>query len=372
MMGPRAITTVDNADHPRLRKLMVKGVGKAAISFYYPALRRKARQVIDEMYAAQTNPKLKDSNRPDVLSFVRTFTFDSICGFIGGADPAHEQALKDLRKDFFIWSAGMSDFFIPAWFPWGPYRNGMKARVRILAKLASIVNERRQRTSETGEVFNDALGHLVAAREDDGSELTMEEIGDNFITLCFAGFDTTSASLCSILHCLVNAISATDLDLLTKELTSLPEPIEEATLTALPNLDALTKEMQRRFPPVVAVIKQCTEDFEVDGVRVGEGCSVSMGIADANMDPEIYPEPEEFRLSRFRDDGLDKKRPYDFMPFSTGARMCLGMHLARMEMKVFTLELLRNYVATKGAGEVKFQAFPVKAMIAPMILTPRK
>ncbi|KAJ3193211.1 hypothetical protein HK101_005228 [Irineochytrium annulatum] len=364
LLGAGSVSVAPNDQHSRLRRLVAKGVNKAAISFYYESLRANARKIIGQIAEVTSGGKRVAS----LVPFLKTFTYNAIAGFIAGAVPQHEAVLLGLRRDFFLWSDGLGDLFIPAWLPFSPFAKAMKARARIAKAVEGVITERKAGVVK-GLTYNDALGYLVAGRDEDGSELTVEEITDNFISLAFAGFDTTAGTICSSIHCLLHEISAAELDLLRNEILSLSEPIQESTLTSLPVLDSFVKEVLRKYAPVAAVFKVATEDFEIDGVTIKKGTTLDVPMLASHMNPDHFDDPESFRLSRFLVDEVDKKRPFDFLPFSTGVRMCLGMQLARLEMKIFVLEMLRGFNFAKGVGKPRHQLFPVNLMEAPVVVT---
>ena len=68
------------------------------------------------------------------------------------------------------------------------------------------------------------------------------------------------------------------------------------------------------------------------------------------MDPEIYPEPEQFKPERFIREG--KFTVTDtFMQFGTGQRMCIGNLLARMELFLFFSNIMNNFEFSMPEGE---------------------
>ena len=85
------------------------------------------------------------------------------------------------------------------------------------------------------------------------------------------------------------------------------------------------EEALRWETPLLTVARTATEDVELGGVRVPAGGFVAVSLGAANRDPARYPEPDAFDVFRG-----DKQH----MSFGDGAHKCLGMHLARVEMRV--------------------------------------
>ena len=74
------------------------------------------------------------------------------------------------------------------------------------------------------------------------------------------------------------------------------------------------------------ITRLATRDTEVGGVAIPAGSTVMLMLAAANREEDRWDEPDEFDLAR------DEPKPH--IAFGQGPHMCLGMHLARMEMRV--------------------------------------
>jgi cytochrome P450 len=277
------------------------------------------------------------------LTYTRRIAYSAICAFLAGADPTHEAKLLNLFDDFIYWTQGMSDFFIPEWFPFSPFGNAMKSRARIIGVMNSIIKERRQRMEEEGEIFKDALGLFMEAEDENGNKFTDAEIADNFIVLGFAGYDTSSNVMASCMHFLTmpeseGGISEKELELLLEELRDPELDLEtgDSQLLNLPRLDAFLKEVFRLATPVPGSFRLVTEDSELNGVPVKKGTILTVSLVPRTDGIE---DPEKFKYARFLDTcednpegALDKRMPMAFTPFGAGPRMCLGFQLAKLEV----------------------------------------
>jgi cytochrome P450 len=105
-------------------------------------------------------------------------------------------------------------------------------------------------------------------------------------------------------------------------------------LTADPDLiPTAVEESLRLHPPFYGFFRRTTADTEVAGVEIPQECDVYVGWAAANRDPDVFPDPAEFRLDRGRN---------RHMSFGFGVHTCPGAPLARMELRVAIEELLRR------------------------------
>ncbi|MBS1678261.1 MAG: cytochrome P450 [Actinobacteria bacterium] len=114
--------------------------------------------------------------------------------------------------------------------------------------------------------------------------------------------------------------------------------------TAIPTA---VEEALRLHPPFYGFFRRTTEATEVEGVEIPKGCDVYMAWASANRDPEVFPDPTEFRLDRGRNRHLT---------FGFGVHTCPGAALARMELRVVIEELLRRLPDLKvGIDEPEYE-----------------
>jgi cytochrome P450 family 142 subfamily A polypeptide 1 len=113
------------------------------------------------------------------------------------------------------------------------------------------------------------------------------------------------------------------------------QPDQRRILLERPGLLATTavEEFIRWVSPVLNMCRTATADHELHGQHIHAGDQVLLLYAAANRDPRVFPRP----------DVLDVTRPgTGHLAFGSGPHLCLGMHLARLEIRVMTEELLRR------------------------------
>lgn len=149
---------------------------------------------------------------------------------------------------------------------------------------------------------------LPAGEDGAGQKLTEDEIVSFIRLLLIAGAETTSRS------------SATLLMLL------LAHPEQYAAIAADRSLIPAAIEEALRFEaPLTAAFRIASTDGELAGCPVPEGKAVISLLGAANRDPARWPNPDVFDIHR-------EQRAH--LSFSGGPHLCLGMHVARTEMRV--------------------------------------
>ena len=124
-------------------------------------------------------------------------------------------------------------------------------------------------------------------------------------------------------------------------LTLLRHPAELARLRADPSLlGSAVEEMLRFWPPVMDFRRTATRDLTLGGQEIRAGEKVVVYHASANRDPSVFPDPDRFDIAR---------TPNDHVSFGFGPHVCLGAHLARVQLRSVFAELLAWDVELAGA-----------------------
>ncbi len=118
-------------------------------------------------------------------------------------------------------------------------------------------------------------------------------------------------------------------------------------------------ETLRLYPPILFEMRRCTEDTELGGVSIKRGARVLIGIASANRDEEVFPDPDSLRLDRSA----------KHLSFGHGIHTCVGNGLARMEGQ----EALRAVLERFAPGELRLAPdFQFELMPQPFMYGPKK
>jgi cytochrome P450 len=194
--------------------------------------------------------------------------------------------------------------------------------------LYEAISERR--SDPLTEVRDDALSLLVRATYEDGSPLEDRVIRDELLTMLMAGYETTTAGLTWAFERLLR--SPDKLERLTKEMETGDQTY----------LMAVVKETLRRRPVIPIAARKALAPIELLGHSLPAGAVLMVSIYLIHSDPEIYPEPKEFRPERFL--GADHKGTEGgaWIPFGGGVRRCLGASLAQYELAVVIRTVLEE------------------------------
>ncbi|XP_072050913.1 cytochrome P450 2J4-like [Amphiura filiformis] len=121
---------------------------------------------------------------------------------------------------------------------------------------------------------------------------------------------------------------------------------------SLPFTAATLLEIQRISSIVpLGVFHNCGEDTTIDGYTIPKETLVLANLSLVHHNPDTWKNPDEFNPERFLDkDGCLMERE-KLIPFSTGRRMCIGEHLAKMELYIFFTHLFHRFTFKKPDGD---------------------
>nr|XP_055199010.1 cytochrome P450 4F6-like isoform X3 [Nyctereutes procyonoides]XP_055199011.1 cytochrome P450 4F6-like isoform X3 [Nyctereutes procyonoides]XP_055199012.1 cytochrome P450 4F6-like isoform X3 [Nyctereutes procyonoides] len=216
----------------------------------------------------------------------------------------------------------------------------------------AIIQERRHTLISRGSCdflkskTMDFIDVLLLAKDEEGKQLSDEDIRAEADTFMFEGHDTTASGLSWVLFNLAKHPEYQER--CRQEVQELlrdrePQEIEWDDLAQLPFLTMCIKESLRLHPPVTVIARRCTQDIVLpDGRVIPKGNNCVLSIFGIHHNPSVWPDPEVYNPLRFDPEILQKRSPLAFIPFSAGPRNCIGQAFAMSEMKVvLALTLLR-------------------------------
>lgn len=307
---------MDPPIHTRLRRLVSKAFTPRHVQSYTPAVRARVRAALDDLAA--------DGGGDWVDRVAKPIPIGVICDILGVPEADH--ALMIELSDHLV--AGTSSVPLP------PDAYGNTTPLRLLpfnSPAAHALNEyalklgRRRRHDPQ----DDLVTKLIEA-EIDGERLSEEEFANFFRLMIFAGNETTRSSMSHLALYLVD------------------HPEQFASVRSDRTLLAgAAEEVVRYSSPILYFRRTATRDCELSGTSIAAGEKVVMYYAAADFDPEVFPDPLGFDVSR-------PNSPANVAFGGGGAHFCLGASLARLELAELIDEIVERDFTIEVAGEPEF------------------
>jgi cytochrome P450 len=295
------LLTMDPPDHTRLRRLVSGAFTPKAIAGLEPWIREVTVRLLTAADGAA------EFDLIDALAFPLPIAV--ICHLLGV--PAQDQA------QFRAWGHDVAATLDPQTAATAQAQTHA-AELALTGYLQDLVHERRTHPDES------ILSALIAA-EEEGDRLSSREVVSTALLLLIAGFETT-----------VNLIG-------NGAVALLGDPASWNRLRQDPALVPATIEETLRYDsPVQMTSRIATENVEFGDTLIAAGRAVIVFIGGANRDPEVFEQPDEFRI--------DRPDPARHLSFSLGIHHCLGASLARLEGRIAIEEMTRRYPALELAA----------------------
>ncbi len=319
LTGENSLNVLDEDAHLVQRRLML------------PAFHGERMAALASLMAGVTEGEIAQWPLGEPIGLkerLRSLTLGVILRTIFGSEP---QKRLDTLGELFTRLVTRPQAYVPALQrDYGLYKGfsrWLALREQADAYVYEMIDERR-RGGGRGE---DVLAMLLAARHEDGSPSSDQELRDQIMTLVLAGHETSSTQLAWAFAFLAHEREARE-----RVVAEIDGGEGDSYLTAT------VYEVMRRRPVLDPPFPRLViKPFAIGDRTYPPGVCLVPSAYLVHHDPAIYPEPYAFRPERFLD---SQPGSYTFLAFGGGRRRCIGASFALVEMKV----VLRAVLARLG------------------------
>ncbi|MFB0875690.1 MULTISPECIES: cytochrome P450 [unclassified Sphingobium] len=296
------LVTNDPPDHRLYRSLVDKAFARDKVAALEPQIERAVKELIDSFI-----------DKPEVDffdAFAMRLPLTVFTEILGVTD-------RDIDK-FKRWSDMSLETSNPAL---APERELVLVQAVIELQQYLAKNVERVRAAPDGSL----LSTLVHA-ETDGRKLDMRELISILWLLFIAGGETTANAIAGGMEILIDR----------------PELVDQIRDDPK-KLDAFIEEVLRIKAPATTMFRRVTADIAIGGVDIPAGSIIETRFGAANLDPEVFPDPETL--------DLDRANARSHLTFGSGIHMCIGNQLARGELRAAFRQLterMQHFRASRG------------------------
>ena len=307
--GAPSMLFLDPPDHDRLRGLVNKAFTPKAVDRMGPRIQEIAGALLDGLAGRDEFDLIADFSAP-----LPTIVIAEMLGI----DPADQARFK-------AWSDVVVQGFNPMLTP------EVRAQIEqagqeMNAYLRTAVEVRR------ADRRDDLISAMIEA-EEQGEQMTDDEIVTMVGLLLAAGNLTTTDLIGNGVYAFMKNREQWD------KLREHPELLNNAI-----------EEMLRYDSPVTETARIPLDNTEIRGCAIGERESLVPVLAAANHDPDVYPEPHRFDITR---------ADTHHHSFGGGVHFCLGAPLARLEAQIALNALVQRFPALRlGDAALEYRHIP--------------
>ena len=307
----RSLVQMDNPDHGNYRRLTQPSFAPQNLRALEARIREIARGFIDRMAAK--------GDRCDFAKDVAFLYPLHVVMEVLGVPEADEPRMLKLTQELF----GSADPELNR--AQGKVDDTDQALANLQATVADFIVYFNEMTEDRRRNPRDDLASVIANGQIEGQPLGHLEAMSYYIIAATAGHDTTSSTTAGALWALAE------------------RPAQFRAVKEDPSLiKGLIEESIRWETPVKHFMRTATADAELAGKKIAKGDWLLLSYPSGNRDEAVFDNPFDFDVTRANNKHI---------AFGYGAHVCLGQHLARMEMRILWEELLPRLESVELDGQ---------------------
>jgi len=306
----RSLVSVDGLEHKNLRAVVFPHVTPRAIKPLEQAIREIAREFVDHM--------LSFAGECDFASDVAFLYPLRVIMTVLGVPQADEPFMLKLTQELFNNSDPELNRARAQLTPEEMLKSLWETTMELESYFASVTEQFRANPTSQ-------INSLIANARIDGEYLSHRQLMGYYILAATAGHDTTSNTVAGAMWALAERPG------LLEQMRQNPGAI-----------NAFIEESIRWEVPVKHFMRSAVGDCEIAGQSIGAGDWLMLSYQSANRDEAVWLDPFEFRLDRQHNPQI---------AFGYGIHVCLGQHLARMEMRILWEELFKRIKTVELNGQ---------------------
>jgi cholest-4-en-3-one 26-monooxygenase len=300
----RHLLNMDPPDHGKYRNVAAKQFTPRMVTALAPHVEEMTKEILDAAAAKGQGDFVADVSAP--------LTIGVIADMLG--------VPQSDRQLLFRWTNEVIAPTDPE-FQTGTAKDTLeRARLELFAYFKNMSDERRRKPTQD-------IVSVVVNGEVSGKPLPDFELLSYYLLLVAAGNETTRNAMTGGMVAMIE------------------NPGEWEKLRKDPGLlDSAVEEIVRWTSPVIQFCRTPTRDYVLRGRTIRAGEHACLFYPSANRDEDVFPDGDVFRVDR---------TPNDHIGFGRGEHVCLGAHLARLELRTAFRHLLARLERAELAGPVE-------------------
>ncbi|KDP31197.1 hypothetical protein JCGZ_11573 [Jatropha curcas] len=328
LLGQNSLVVVQGKAHSRLRSFVINSINRPS------ALRLTAAQVQPRIVAALNS--WAQTGKVKAYKEVKKVTYENIGKLFVSLEPGPR--LDALEKLFHGVVKGVKAH--PFNFPGSAFHHARRCREK-LNEIFKVELEKKKKENGVG-TRNDLMDGLMQIKDEEGNQLSDQEVIDNIVTLVIAGYESTSlASMWAVYYLakypdVLNRLREENMAISKKDRGDF---ITIEDISQLKYTNMVVEETIRLANISAFLFRKATEEVEYKGYRIPKNWKVILWIRYLHTNPENYEDPLCFNPDRWN----TSVRPGAYQVFGGGSRICAGNMLARTQLAILMHHLSVGY-----------------------------
>jgi cytochrome P450 len=338
-----SIFTTNGATWERQRRLIEPAFEGARLKLVFELMNQAVHDMLERM------DSIADGRAWEVDGEMMFVTADIIFRTILSA-PLQAQQAREIQaafEDFQRQALRAGVLMVYGLPPLFPSRASRRSAQKIRAILADIIARRWAEREAGGADYVDArkdiLAGLMAARDQDGTCFSSEELLDQVCMLFLSGHETSASALTWSLYLLSHSPHLQERLVAEIEAVAPERDFGFGDLKALPTANNVFREALRLYPPVGFFVREARLSQCIRDKQVAAGSPILISPWLLHRHREVWERPDEFDPDRFDTESGKASVKCAYIPFSKGPRVCIGAAYATQEAALILASIVRRY-----------------------------
>ncbi|KAL1568070.1 dimethylnonatriene synthase-like [Salvia divinorum] len=268
-----------------------------------------------------------------------------------------------IKKVLYLGGVFVFSDAVPAleWLDIGGYIKSMKQTFKEVDNVLEgwvqeRIHTRKQNNDQSVSDFMDVMLKSIEENEMVDGYTRETVIKATILMLIMTGSESTSETIIWAISLLLS--NPRTLKLAQDEIDKIvgrDRFVQESDIQNLPYLQAIYKETLRLYPPgPLSGPREALEDCRIGKYHIPKGTRLVANLWKLHRDPNVWSDPDEFRPERFLNEKSEvhfKGQCFEFIPFSSGRRMCPGMTFGLQVIHLTLARLLQSFDLSMPDGE---------------------
>lgn len=353
------LLSLEGQPHLRHRRLM-------APAFHRDRIKSYGQIMVDEALGMLTSWNVGDVR--DVREEMMHLTLSVVSRALFGANTAaYAHDIDVSLRQILPWVSRLFNLMaaVPLHVPMMHTPSTRRAIRKLDEIVHKLVAERRAQPEDRG----DLLSMLLAARDEDGSALSDEEVCAEALTILLAGHETTANTLCWAWHLITQHPEVQDALAAEVRAAIGDDDVTFDDLPKLPLTEQVIRETLRLYPTAWFTDRVPLADVELAGHRIPKGTMLAISVFVTHRDPRFFEEPQRFDPARFEPARAKQIPDGAYLPFGAGVHQCIGNMFALVEARLILATMVQRLILRPLPGhKVRPQAAVTLSMADPFPL----